>query len=235
MAIYQLKSNLKLLILITILFPIVSCNKKSIKMAMPFIDPRDGKEYQCKQIGNKTWMVENLAYNTNNSKSLFYNSDSVKYHKYGRLYFVEDIPEAINIDGWHLPDTSEWTQLIKHYGINKGNFGARENHEKCKEWEKEHLEAIETFLFDSSDGFNFQFGGLWHQKWLSPNVKNQRCFEFMGHNGTYWASPIDNKHLYTHISMGVLKYYWMEISSEKPSLTYKSGDDFRFSIRLVKD
>jgi len=229
-----MKSKIRALLVLTIIIPMTSCNDWSVKTEEPLIDQRDGMEYQCKQIGDQIWMVENLAYQTIN-KSPYYASDSAKYSTFGRLYFPSEIAEAVNIPGWHLPDTSEWLQLLEYYHLNEGNCGAGVNHTKCGEWEEKHYEDIETFLSNSPNGFNFQLGGMWFLEWLNPSAKRQRSFKYMGSNGNYWASPIDTNHLYTHISFGRLKYYWMEISSKKPSSTNKSGDKFRFYLRLVKD
>jgi uncharacterized protein (TIGR02145 family) len=229
-----MKSIIRILFVAAILIPILSCSNMIVKTAEPLTDPRDGKVYQCKMFGDKVWMVENLAYQTINN-SPYYASDSAKYSMYGRLYSASEITEAVNIDGWHLPDTSEWMELLAFYGLEGGNFGRGKNHYKCADWEDSHLEDIASFLSNDADGFNYKFGGLWHLKWVDQSTKRQRSFEKMGRSGYYWAQPTDNENPYSHIGMGQYKYNWIELTNEKPSSTYKSGDDFRFSIRLVKD
>ncbi len=229
-----MKLTIRALLILTILLPMISCSNSSVELAEPLIDPRDGKVYQCKKIGKKFWMIENLAYQTRKN-SPYYASDSAKYSTYGRLYFSGEIAEAVDIEGWHLPDTSEWIELLAFYKLEGGNYGRGRDHEKCADWEKSHIEDIEKFLSNDTDGFNFKFSGLWHLKWLDPNSKRQGVFEKMGQSGYYWAHPVDSTNPYSHIGMGLYKYNWIEVATEKPSSSYKSGDDFRFSIRLVKD
>jgi uncharacterized protein (TIGR02145 family) len=230
------KFSIQCLVIIIVMIQLISCNnKKEIKSVKPLIDTRDGQEYKCKQIGDQIWMVENLAYETKSHNSYFYADNPSKYKEYGRLYFPEDIVEAAGIPGWHVPDTSEWLQLLEYYNLDKGNFGRRKNHGKCEQWDKEHFEEIKLFQSNEKNGFNFQFGGLWHFKWTMPNTERLRYFEYIEQSGYYWALPLDNTHRYTHIGMGVYKYNWMEVTSEKPSSTYKSGDRFRFYLRFVKD
>jgi len=229
-----MKSKIRTLLVVLVLLIMMSCNDRIVKKIEPLIDQRDGKGYQCKKIGDKLWMVENLAYQTINN-SPYYASDSARYSIYGRLYFVEEIAEAVNIPGWHLPDTSEWMELLAFYKLEGGgNFGRGRNHYKCADWEKNHIEDITNFLSNDTDGFNYKLGGLWHLKWLDPST-NQRSFEKMGQSGYYWAHPVDSSNHYSHIGMGEYKYWWIEVTNEKPSSTYKSGEDFRFSVRLVKD
>lgn len=229
-------SIFKSTLIIAIAIQFYSCkNNMNSTMTQSIIDPRDSIEYKCRKIGGQVWMIENLAYKTKNDRSVFYADDSLKYHDYGRLYFAEDIEEAASFPGWHLPDTAEWFQLLKFYNLENGNFGARENHKKCAIWEIEHQKDIQAFLSDDKNGFNFQYGGLWHSKWMSPKTKRQKCFEHKNNSGYYWASPIGPNYQFTHIGLGVYKYQWMEITTKKPSSTYKSGEKFRFNIRLVKD
>jgi len=226
--------ELRILLVLTILISMISCSDNKVERVEPLIDPRDGKVYQCKKIGDKFWMVENLAYQTT-TNSPYYASDSLRYYIYGRLYFAEELAEASNIPGWHIPDTSEWMELLTYYKLEGGNFGQGRNHHKCADWEKDHFDDIDNFLSNGKDGFNFQFGGLWYLKWLNPSTKLQRSFEKMGQSGYYWAHPVDSLVPYSHIGMGNYKYNWIEITTKKPSSTNKSGNDFRFSIRLVKD
>ncbi|MBR4915753.1 MAG: fibrobacter succinogenes major paralogous domain-containing protein [Fibrobacter sp.] len=78
-----------------------------------FKDPRDSKLYKVREIGTKLWMAENLNYETGNSYC--YGDGASNCTQYGRLYTWAAATEACP-NGWHLPDTTEWTKLFNDVG-----------------------------------------------------------------------------------------------------------------------
>jgi len=97
-----------------------------------FTDNRDNKVYKWVQIGDKTWMAENLSYNASDSKcygeggkivdlvtkeeTTLPNSEiQTKCAESGRLYGWLTAKASCPA-GWHLPSDAEWTSLINFIG-----------------------------------------------------------------------------------------------------------------------
>jgi len=132
----------------------------------PYTDPRDGQIYSTVQIGDQTWMADNLNFNAGEGSG-YYDGDSVNYADiYGRIYTASVACSSCPA-GWHLPSYDEWVILANELGGNPVAGGK--------------IKSIGT-LEDST--------GLWS----SPNVgaTNESGFSAIpfppGHRVQYWSS-----------------------------------------------
>jgi uncharacterized protein (TIGR02145 family) len=100
------------------------------------IDPRDMQKYIIVLIGDTWWLAENLNYHAIVG-SYYYTNDSIKYHRYGRLYNWNAAMNSCPA-GWHLPSDDEWKNLEEAAGMpsqeidNTGDRGNIADDLKCE-------------------------------------------------------------------------------------------------------
>jgi uncharacterized protein (TIGR02145 family) len=177
-----------------------------------FTDQRDGKKYRAVQIGGKTWMAENLNYQTGNS--LCYGKDDSKCNEYGRLYDWNTAKTACP-SGWHLPSREEWHGLVAASGGSAagkslksilGGWKARKDGQPGG--------GFDSFGFSALPGGNYVSG---YSSWV-------------GESGFWWtATEIGNGYAYC-LSMG----YGIDYVSESVDWVY-NNKDYNNSVRCLKD
>ncbi|MEY4573638.1 MAG: hypothetical protein RLZ10_2937, partial [Bacteroidota bacterium] len=112
------------------------------------LDIRDeGRMYNTVVIGNQTWMAQNLNTTTFRNGDIipeaktneewvkadkkkqpawcFYRGNSEEGWKYGKLYnwYAVNDSRGLAPDGWHIPSSEEWTNLINYLGTE--NIGEK--------------------------------------------------------------------------------------------------------------
>jgi uncharacterized protein (TIGR02145 family) len=138
-------------------------------------DPRDGKKYRIVEIGNQVWMAENLNYNIDGS--VCYDNKLENCNKYGRLYIWKIALEACP-SGWHLPNYSEWSNLVKH--INSSSAGKQlKSKTKWNGTDNYAFSALPGGIFDCeneySDDINGRFIGIGNFGIWWTTTPNEEC------------------------------------------------------------
>jgi len=177
--------------------------------------------YKTVNIGNQTWMAENLNYNASGSKC--YDNKPENCQKYGRLYNwatamalpsncnssectsqIQPKHRGICLSGWHLPNDAEWTTLTSFVGSDAGDKL------KARGWNNFDY-ATDDYGFSAlPGGFGFSDGS----------------FKDIGNYGYWWSATERNSDYAYDRDM-----YYVYSSVHKNDII-KSR---LFSVRCVKD
>ena len=220
------------------------------------VDNRDGKIYRTIEIGNQTWMAENLNYADEDNfpsmkdKNWCYKDEPDSCEKYGRLYTW-----SAAIDSIYLSSQGE----ICGYGEKFCN-ASNEKQGICPEqW---HLPSLEEWeeMFDYVGGISVASKILRSKSaWLSDKNgtddygfsvvpsgtndvtggvnkdPNKRYFTSMKHSAFFWtSSDVDKSDYDTRnrtVTYGVLFYFDYEYAYVSDSYNKAAGR----SVRCIKD
>jgi uncharacterized protein (TIGR02145 family) len=139
--------------------------KVNAQQTKTFTDPRDGITYKTVNIGNQTWMAENLAYKPDSRNYWAYDNDQSNVAKYGYLYNWQ-ASKIVCPTGWILPSISDFETLLS-------NFDATDN-------------AYPELKDGGSSGFNAILGGRRY---------NDGSFNDIDSYGYWWsATEYGNRH-----------------------------------------
>ena len=115
------------------------------------------------------WTLSNL--NLDIPGSYCYNDSIMNCQKYGRLYVWEAAQNGCSLlgEGWHLPSTAEWNNLLEHFG---GAFEESISNGK---------NAFEKLLRTEKPTFGATLGG---------NRNTDGTYSRIEAHGFYWTSTI---------------------------------------------
>ena len=202
-----------------------SVSSSSVKYGT-LIDTRDGKSYKTIEIGEQTWMAQNLNYLVYGSHC--YN-DSVKYcTAYGRLYSwalavgkteeecgdghvcnLIGVVQGVCPEGWHLPDTTEWNKLFEEVG-GKSTAGTV-------------LKSKSGWMTKNENGTDdFAFTALPVGRWYSYGKK----FQDMSREAYFWSSTENRHNNASYVNFSGLDHRALLASNVKSLL---------HSVRCIKD
>ena len=170
------------------------------------IDTRDNQTYKTIQLGNQTWMAENLRFKTE-KHSYCYAGKPENCKKYGRLYSWDVAVKACP-EGWHLATDKEWQDLEKLLGMPESDLA------KSSAWRGS--DQATKLMSDTSICFYAPLGG-YHNPPSNNFLMNQQAF--------YWTST-DN---------GGLAWYRQIRKGSGQIFRRARAKSWAMSVRCVKD
>jgi uncharacterized protein (TIGR02145 family) len=189
-------------------------------------DDRDGQTYKTVKIGEQWWMAENLNYRyiqqtaEEDSSSYCYNDDPANCAKYGRLY-LRSAAMIVCPEGWHLPDTTEWSKLFTAVGGDSTTGKKLKSQSGWKDYDGTSGNGTDAYGFSAlpagdRNGYgNFNNEGRTAYFWSSTERNSNVAYGmglYYNHDSAY---PI-NGNKYDGLSVRCLKDY-KSSSSEKNS------------------
>jgi uncharacterized protein (TIGR02145 family) len=186
-------------------------------------------EIKVVKIGSQFWMSKNLdvdkfrngdiikRVNTANewllaeSKRLpvwgYYQNDSAKYAKYGKLYnwYAVNDKRGLAPVGFHIPKNEEWDALVKHLGVTE----AGKKMKSSSGWD--------------NDGNGTNLSGF---KGLPGGNVGANAFYGIGNWGYWWSATEDNSEFAWYLGL---------CSSNVIVEHARSYKDWGLSVRCIKD
>jgi uncharacterized protein (TIGR02145 family) len=174
----------------------------------------DGNNYKTIQIGARTWMAENLkttrlkdgsaislysSWISGSSPAMcWYNDDPGIYKDiyggYYNIYVV--ITKKVCPEGWHIPDKTDWSQMISYIG-NEGSTGGKMKESGMLNWMSPNYGATNESGFTGLPGGyrsdKFVRRGISAYWWSTSSTKIW--------SGTYYDSYVID---YRYKSIGIL-------------------------------
>jgi len=178
-----------------------------------FKDDRDGKSYKYVEIGEQTWMAENLNYRGTEPDTLgrCYGDDPANCKTYGRLYNWA-MANTVCPSGWHLPSEAEWDILMTAVDRSSTALKAKSG------WSKDGQPTNGTDDY----GFSALPGGY-------VQSDGGGRFQSIGSNGGWWSS---SEHSNLSGTYGEVTYWAIGNSGVSRYNERKSG---LYSVRCIKD
>jgi uncharacterized protein (TIGR02145 family) len=145
-----------------------------------FVDSRDGQKYRTVDIGEKTWLAENLNYDVDGS--WWYEDESRNGEEFGRLYTWETARLACP-EGWHIADVVEWQELAESVGGSWLSIGGGPKGDGS-------TASYEKLIVGGASGFDALLGGTRDSRFNAFFDKMQV--------GYYWGQSDDGSEVYTY-------------------------------------
>ena len=187
-----------------------------------FTDSRDGRSYNVVKIGDLTWMVENLNYETETSACP--DGDSRNCKRLGRLYSWAEA-KTVCPEGWRLPTSADFAQILAQ--SLDGNPGAVSNEAGAK------LKSRDSWFKkgNGSDEFGFNALPAGYRVAISKSDDGTISggnFDGIGGYAYFWSATEDPENPESNAY-----YLFLAFNSKSASVNSFSKNDLR-SVRCVR-
>ena len=207
------------LVIASLSFLLTACSES-------FMDSRDGRSYNVVKIGDLTWMVENLNYETETSACP--DGDSRNCKRMGRLYTWADA-KTVCPEGWRLPTSADFAELISAASGDDARplAGAVSNEAGAK------LKSRDGWFKkgNGSDEFGFNALPAGYRGAISKaddGTISGGKFDGVGGYAYFWSATEDSEN-----SESNAYYMFLAFNSKSASVNSFSKNDYR-SVRCVR-
>ena len=203
------------LVIVSFSFLLTACSES-------FTDPRDGRSYNVVKIGDLTWMVENLNYETETSACP--DGDSRNCKRLGRLYSWAEA-KTVCPEGWRLPTSADFAQILAQ--SLDGNPGAVSNEAGAK------LKSRDGWFKkgNGTDDFGFNALPAGYRGAISKSDDGTISggkFDGIGGYAYFWSATEDPENPESNAY-----YLFLAFNSKSASVNSFSKNDLR-SVRCVQ-
>lgn len=203
------------LVIASLSFLLTACSES-------FTDSRDGRSYNVVKIGDLTWMVENLKYETETSACP--DGDSRNCKRMGRLYTWAEA-KTVCPEGWRLPTNEDFAQILAQ--SLDGNPGAVSNEAGAK------LKSRDGWFKkgNGTDEFGFNALPAGYRGAISKSDDGTISggkFDGIGGYAYFWSATEDPENPESNAY-----YLFLAFNSKSASVNSFSKNDLR-SVRCVQ-
>ena len=190
-------------------------------------DTYNGQSYKTLQLGEQTWMVENL--NRETADSWCYQNIGPNCNSYGRLY-TWDAAQTACPTGWHLPDAYEYNDMLKAISstaIRDIDYWQQDSYGSSNDFSLFKLRAAGIRFDNGNFEYERRMTGLWYKDASTTNADT--AYGYIN----VVSSTIPEEH-YSYS-----RYHYFEMKGN--SVVTGSPQGYRFtkgtglSVRCVKD
>jgi uncharacterized protein (TIGR02145 family) len=200
------------LVIASLSFLLIACSES-------FTDSRDGRSYNVVKIGDLTWMVENLNYETETSACP--DGDSRNCKRLGQLYTWVDA-KTVCPEGWRLPTKSDFEALVVAASGNAARPLAGAALKAKDGWFKKG---------NGSDEFGFNALPAGYRVAISKaddGTISGGKFDGIGGYAYFWSATEDSENPESNAY-----YMFLAFNSKSASVNSFSKNDYR-SVRCVQ-